>query len=91
MQDIADNMNIYLLNDYLLVKADEFEEGILLPESVYPACKTGTVKIKGKNFKNIKRGDRILYKNRCGVKIQIKESDYLILKKSDVLGLIFDE
>ena len=59
--------------------------GILLGESKEsPAY--AVVESVGPNVKNIKKGDKIIYKEYSATEVKIEEKDYFIIKEEDILA-----
>ncbi|RMH07304.1 MAG: co-chaperone GroES [Nitrospirae bacterium] len=61
--------------------------GIYVPDSAREKPQRGTVEAIGKDVKNIKVGDQVLFDKYAGTKIKIDNDDCLILKEEDVLGI----
>ncbi len=89
------------LGDRLIVKAKEAEEttksGIILPdtakekpsEGVVVAAGKGKVTEDGKMIEmEVKTGDTVLYGKYSGTEIKIDGEDYLIMRESDVYGIV---
>ena len=63
------------------------KSGILLGEAKEtPAY--ATVEAVGPEVKNIKKGDKIVYKNYSTTDIKIEDTDYIIVKEEDVLATL---
>jgi len=90
------------LHDRVLVKRVESEEktaaGIIIPDSAKEKPMEGEVIAVGKGAFNedgddrikmdVKVGDRILFGKWSGTEVKIDGEDYLIMKESDVMGII---
>ena len=61
--------------------------GILLGEAKEKP-NTATVESIGPDVKNIKKGDRILYREYSATEIKLDGTDYLIVKEEDVLATL---
>jgi chaperonin GroES len=61
--------------------------GIYVPESAKEKPQRGEVRAIGKEVKNLKVGDQILFDKYSGSKLRIDDEDCLILKEEDVLGV----
>jgi chaperonin GroES len=61
--------------------------GIYVPESAKEKPQRGIVRAIGKEVKNLKVGDNILFDKYSGSKLRIDDEDCLILKEEDVLGV----
>jgi chaperonin GroES len=89
------------LGDRVLVKRVEEESktagGIIIPDTAKEkpqegeviAVGSGTLNDKGKlNALDVKAGDRILFGKWSGTEVKIDGEDLLIMKESDVLGVL---
>jgi chaperonin GroES len=61
--------------------------GIYVPETAKEKPQRGTVRAVGKDVKNLKVGDQVLFDKYSGSKLKIDDEDCLILKEEDVLGV----
>ena len=93
--------NVKPLDDRILVKPAEREtktaSGIFLPESSKERPVQGKVIAvgPGKLLENgkraelgIKKGDTIVYGKYSGTEVEIKDTKHLILRESEVLGIV---
>ena len=90
------------LGDRILVKRVEEEEqkspgGIIIPDTAKEKPQRGVVSAVGKGALNekgeriameIKVGDEVLFGKYSGNDVKIDNDEYLILKESEVLGII---
>ncbi|WFU12299.1 co-chaperone GroES (plasmid) [Rhizobium sp. CB3090] len=89
------------LHDRILVRRVESEEktkgGIIIPDTAKEKPQEGEVIAVGAGARNeagpiqpldVKAGDRILFGKWSGTEIKIDNEDLLIMKESDVLGII---
>ena len=89
------------LHDQVLVRRLESEEkttgGIILPDTAKEKPTEGEVLgvgpgTRGSNGKlhplTVKKGDRILFGKWSGTEVKINGKDLLILKESDILGIL---
>ena len=94
-------MNIRPLQDRILVKRVESESrsagGIIIPDSAKEKPVEGIVKAVGSGKVNddgtrvameTKVGDRVLFGKYAGSEVKIDGEEHIILKESDVLGII---
>ena len=94
-------MNFKPLHDRILVKRVESEErttgGIIIPDTVKEKPMEGEVFAVGEGTRDtdgkripmdVKKGDRILFGKWSGTEIKLDGSDYLVMKESDVMGII---
>ncbi|HEV8539801.1 MAG TPA: co-chaperone GroES [Nitrospiraceae bacterium] len=61
--------------------------GIYVPDSAKEKPQRGSVQAVGKDVKNLKVGDQVLFDKYSGSKLRIDDEDCLILKEEDVLGI----
>ncbi|MFH0735386.1 MAG: co-chaperone GroES [bacterium] len=89
------------LHDRVIVKPSEAEEktkgGIILPDTVKEkpiegkvvAIGTGKVTEEGKVLPlTVKVGDVVLYGKYSGTEIRVDQVDYLIMRESDIFGIV---
>ncbi|MBO7657103.1 co-chaperone GroES [Candidatus Saccharibacteria bacterium] len=66
---------------------EKTKSGILLGEAKEkPAY--AVVESVGKDVKDVKKGDRIVYKEYSTTEIKLDDKDYIILKEEDVLATL---
>lgn len=84
-------MSIKPLADRVVAKKDAATSttasGILLGEAKEKP-NTATVESIGPDVKNIKKGDRILYREYSATEIKYDGTDYLIVKEEDILATL---
>ena len=91
--------NIVPLGDKVVVKAIEREgvtkSGIVLPDNAKEKPQEGELIAVGPGRMtddgqripmDLKKGDRILFAKYGGMEVKLDESDYLILRESDILA-----
>jgi chaperonin GroES len=61
--------------------------GIYVPETAKEKPQRGTVQAVGKDVKQLKVGDQVLFDKYSGSKLRVDDEDCLILKEEDVLGI----
>ncbi len=89
------------LHDRVLVRRVEAEEktagGIIIPDSAQEKPSEGEVVAAGSGAKaedgtitplDVKEGDRILFGKWSGTEVKIDGEDLLIMKESDILGIV---
>ncbi|AYM09023.1 co-chaperone GroES [Agrobacterium tumefaciens] len=94
-------MSFRPLHDRILVRRVESEEktkgGIIIPDTAKEKPQEGEVIAVGSGARNeagqiraldVKAGDRILFGKWSGTEIKINGEDLLIMKESDVMGII---
>ncbi len=88
-------MKIQPLEDRVLIKPMEEKEkkqgSIIIPETAKEKPQMGTVEAVGTDEelqKIVKVGDRIIYGKYSGTEIELDGITYLIIQKSDLLGVV---
>ena len=94
-------MNFRPLHDRVLVRRVEAEEktagGIIIPDTAKEKPQEGEVVAVGPGTRDdsgslvalsVKTGDRILFGKWSGTEVKIDGEDLLIMKESDILGVI---
>ena len=94
-------MNLKPLDDRIVIKQSEAEEktagGIILPDSAKEkpligkvvAIGPGKLLDDGKRGKmSVKKNDEVIYGKYMGSEIEIDREKYVILRESDVLGIV---
>ena len=89
------------LHDRVLVRRIEAEEktagGIIIPDSAKEKPSEGEIVAVGEGARNeggdrialdVKAGDRILFGKWSGTEIKLEGEDLLIMKESDIMGII---
>lgn len=62
--------------------------GIYLPETAKEKPAYATVEAVGPQVKEIKKGDRIVYKDYTTTELKVDGKEYLIVKEEDVLATV---
>ena len=94
-------MNFRPLHDRVLVRRVEAEEktagGIIIPDTAKEKPQEGEVIAAGSGIKaedgkvtplDVKAGDRILFGKWSGTEVRVNGEDLLIMKESDILGIV---
>ena len=94
-------MNLKPLHDRVLVERVEQEDrtkgGIILPDTAQEKPMEGKVVSVGGGARNengqvvaldVKKGDRILFGKWSGTEVKIDGKELLIMKESDIMGII---
>ncbi len=80
------------LADNLIIKRLEAEEktasGIVLPDSAKEKPEQGEVVAVGKDVKEVKKGDRVIFGKYSPNEVKMGEEDYLVVKEEDVLAVV---
>ncbi|PIQ63808.1 MAG: co-chaperone GroES [Bacteroidetes bacterium CG12_big_fil_rev_8_21_14_0_65_60_17] len=94
--------NIKPLGDRVVVKPMPAEEktasGLFIPDSAKEKPQRGTILAVGpgkvengtKVDMTVKKGDTVLYGKYSGTEITLGEDDVLIMRESDILGIVKD-
>lgn len=62
--------------------------GLYIPDTAKEKPQTGKVEAAGDEVKQIKVGDKVLFDKYSGSKINIDNTEYLIVKEEDILGIL---
>jgi chaperonin GroES len=89
------------LHDRVLVKRIESEEktksGIIIPDTAKEKPMEGEVISVGSGIRqengtitplDVKAGDRVLFGKWSGTEIKLNGNDYLVMKESDIMGIL---
>lgn len=80
------------LGDYIVAQNEEAEtktaSGIYLPDKAQEKPKTAKVLAVGKEAKQVKVGERIVYKSYSTTEVKIGSEDYILVKEEDVLATV---
>ena len=68
--------------------AEKTASGIYLPDNAKEKPLAAKVEAVGKDVKDVKVGDRILYKEYSTTEVTINDAEYLIVKEEDILATI---
>ena len=95
------SVNIKPLEDKILVQANEAEtttaSGLVIPDTAKEKPQEGEIVAAGPGARNeqgqlvpldVKPGDRVLFGKWSGTEVKIDGKDLLIMKESDLLGII---
>jgi chaperonin GroES len=94
-------MHFRPLHDRVLVRRIDAEEktagGIIIPDTAKEKPQEGEIVASGPGARNeqgqfipidVKPGDRVLFGKWSGTEVKIDGQDYLIMKESDLLGVL---
>lgn len=85
-------MNLKPLADRIVAKSLEAESktasGIYIPDTAKEKPQIGQVVAVGKEVKEVKKGDRILYTKYGPNEVKLDGQDLLVLKEDDVLAVV---
>ncbi len=85
-------MKIHPLADRIVLEQLEQEEqtksGIILPDSAQEKPKMAKVLAVGKDVKEVKEGDVVLYKSYGPDDVKVDNTDYMVAKEEDILATV---
>lgn len=80
------------LADYIVAvgeaAATKTASGLYLPENSAEKPKTAKVVAVGKDAKQVKVGDRIVYKSYSTTEVKVGTDEYILVKEEDVLATV---
>ncbi len=80
------------LGDYVVAVAEEAEtktaSGLYLPDKAQEKPKTAKVVATGPNVKQVKNGDRIVYKTYSTTDVKVGADEYILVKEEDILATV---
>ena len=80
------------LADYVVAQAEEATtktaSGLYLPDNAAEKPKIAKVLGVGKDVKQVKSGDRIVYKSYSTTEIKVDSEDYILVKEEDILATV---
>ncbi|MDD3480685.1 MAG: co-chaperone GroES [Patescibacteria group bacterium] len=85
-------MSLKPLADRVILKRLEAEErtasGIVLPDTAKEKPEQGEVIAVGKDVKEVKKGDKVLFSKFAGTEVKVNSEEYLVVKEEDILATI---
>jgi chaperonin GroES len=92
MEDLRMSVKVNPLGDYIVAEPEEAPtktaSGLYLPEKSAEKPKVATVLAVGPDAKQVKVGDRILYKSYSPTEVKVDNKEYLLVKEEDVLATL---
>jgi chaperonin GroES len=80
------------LSDYIVAVGEDAEtktkSGLYLPDKAQEKPKTAKVVAVGPNAKQVKVGDRIVYKSYSTTEVKVDADEYILVKEEDVLATV---
>lgn len=80
------------LADYVVTTAEEAvtktSSGLLLPDNAAEKPKTAKVVAVGKEVKQVKVGDRVIFKSYSTTEVKVDNQEYVIVKEEDILATV---
>ena len=62
--------------------------GLYIPDTAKEKSKVATVAAVGKDVKDVKKGDKIIYKEYSTTEVKVDGTEYILVKEEDVLGTV---
>jgi chaperonin GroES len=80
------------MGDYIVAESEEAEtktaSGLYVPGNAQEKPKTAKILAIGKAVKELKVGDRIVYKTYSTTEVKVESKDYILVKEEDVLATV---
>ena len=80
------------LSDYVVCQSEAAQSktasGLYLPDNAQEKPKTAKVLAIGKNVKQIKVGDKVLYKSYSTTDVKLGSEEYILVKEEDILATV---
>jgi chaperonin GroES len=80
------------LSDWVVAEQEEAvtktASGLYLPDKATEKPKVAKVLKVGKNVKDVKVGDRIVYKSYSTTDIKLDDTEYVLVKEEDILATV---
>lgn len=80
------------LGDYIVAQGEEArsktKSGLYLPDNAQEKPKTAKVVATGPLAKQVKAGDRIVYKSYSTTDVKVDGADYILVKEEDILATV---
>jgi len=88
----AKNVPIKPLADYVVAQAEEAAtktaSGLYIPGNAQEKPKTAVVVAVAEGVRQIKVGDRIIYKSYSNTDVKVNSEEYILVREEDVLATI---
>lgn len=85
-------VNINPLADYVVAQQEKAEtktaSGLYLPDQAQEKPKVAKVVAAGKDAKQVKVGDKIIYKGYSTTDVKVDGEEYILVKEEDVLATV---
>lgn len=80
------------LGDHVVAVSEEAEaktaSGLYLPDNAQEKPKTAKVVAAGPNAKQVKAGDRIVYKSYSTTEVKVDGQEYILVEEKDILATV---
>lgn len=84
--------NLNPMADWVVAEAEaavaRTTSGIYLPDQAAEKPKVAKVLKVGKNIKEVKPGDRIVYKSYSTTEVKVADKEYILVKEEDILATV---
>ncbi len=78
--------------DYVVAKSEEAEtktaSGLYLPDNAQEKPKVAKVLAVGKDVKQVKAGDKIIYKSYSTTDVKLGSDEFILVKEEDILATV---
>jgi chaperonin GroES len=85
-------VNIQPLADWVVAQPEEAvtktASGLYLPEKAAEKPKTAKVLKVGKGVREVKAGDKIIYKSYSTTEVKLASTEYVLVKEEDIIALV---
>jgi chaperonin GroES len=86
------SINVHPLADYVVAQAEEAKtktaSGLYLPQNATEKPKVAKIVAVGMDAKQVKVGDRIIYKSFSPTEVKVDGVEYLLVKEEDILATV---
>jgi chaperonin GroES len=86
------SVKVHPLADYVVAQAEEAKtktaSGLYLPQNAAEKPKVAKIVAVGVDAKQVKVGDRIIYKSFSPTEVKVDGEDYLLVKEEDILATV---
>ena len=83
---------LHPMADWVVAETEEAPaktaSGLYLPDKATEKPKVAKVLKVGKNVKEVKAGDRIVYKTYSTTEIKVEGKEYILVKEEDILATV---
>lgn len=83
---------LHPLGDYVVAQSEEAEtktaSGLYLPDKAQEKPKVAKVVAVGPTVKQLKVGDRIVFKSYSNTDVKVGKEDFILVKEEDVLATV---
>ncbi len=80
------------LADWVVAEQEEAvtktASGLYLPDKATEKPKIAKITKVGKDVKNVKAGDRIVYKSYSTTEVKVGDKEYILVKEEDILATV---